>query len=108
MAGPREGLMDLRRFVRRTSFRPFGLTVYRVGLDGSRSGTLGERVLGWLIWPLAILAIPVFLLLAVFVMLILLVLSVPTGFKLWRAYRRWRKRMEARTKVIEGEYWVKD
>lgn len=100
--------MDLRRFLRRTSFRPLGLSVYRIGFDRSRSGTLGERLLGWLAWPIAILAVPLSLLLGVLLMTVLLVLSVPTGFKLWRAYRRWRKRMEARSRVIEGEYRVID
>ena len=68
----------------------------------------GQRLLGWLIWPALILALPLFLVVAVLLVTFLLIISIPVAFKLWRAYRRFKKASAEEAGVIEGEYWVRE
>ena len=77
-------------------------------MGGKVQKTRRARLLGWLVWPALILAIPVFLVVAVILVTFLLIVSVPIAFKLWRAYRRLKKASKEAAKVIEGEYWVRD
>ncbi len=68
--------------------------------------TRRARLLGWLVWPLAILALPLLLVVAVLLVTLLLILAIPVGFRLWRAYRRLTR--TSRDRVIEAEYWVRE
>lgn len=84
------------------------MRVYRIGFGTGLRRTRRERILGWLVWPAAILAIPIFLVVALLAVTVLLVLSVPIGFKLWRAFNRLKKATRNEARVIEGEYWLID